>query len=55
MGSGRELLKNTPDEWFNQKGYRMAVCERHIVIYRQVAVYVYLIADTQTEYTKLFY
>ena len=47
----------TPDEWLNQQGYRMVICERHAAIYRQVGkkLYVYHIADTQTEYTKLFY
>ena len=47
----------TPDEWLNQKGYRMVICKKHVVIYRQMKdkVYVYHIADTQTEYTKLFF
>lgn len=46
----------TPDEWLNQKGYRMIVCNKHVAIYRKIKnkVYVYHIADTQTEYTKLF-
>lgn len=47
----------TPDEWLNQRGYRMVICERHAAIYRQTGqqIYVYHIADTRTEYTKLFY
>ena len=47
----------TPDEWLNHQGYRMVICQRHVAIYRQIEqkVYVYHIADTQTEYTKLFY
>lgn len=47
----------TPDTWLNQQGYRMVICHKHVVIYKQVGeeVYVYHIADTQTEYTKLFY
>ncbi len=47
----------TPDEWLNQMGYRMVICEKHVAIYRKIGevVYVYHIADTQTEYTKLFY
>ncbi len=47
----------TPDEWLNQQGYRMVVCGKHVAIYKQIEkiVYVYHIADTQTEYTKLFY
>ena len=46
-----------PDTWLNQQGYRMVICHKHVAIYKQVGevVYVYHIADTQTEYTKLFY
>lgn len=46
----------TPDEWLNQKGYRMVICIKHVIIYKQMKnkVYVYHIADTQTEYAKLF-
>lgn len=48
---------STPDEWLNQQGYRMVICKKHVAIYRQIGevIYVYHIADTQTEYTKLFY
>lgn len=47
----------TPDIWLNKQGYRMVICKKHVAIYRKVdkTVYVYHIADTQTEYTKLFY
>ena len=47
----------TPDEWLNQQGYRMIICERYVAIYRKITnkVYIYHIADTQIEYTKLFY
>lgn len=47
----------TPDEWLNQQGYRMIICEKHVSIYRQIesTIYIYHIADSQTEYTKLFY
>lgn len=47
----------TPDEWLNQQGYRMVICEKQVVIYRRIGeiVYIYHIADTRTEYTKLFY
>jgi len=47
----------TPDKWLNEMGYRMVICEKHVAIYRKIGeiVYVYHIADTQTEYTKLFY
>ncbi|MBU3839676.1 MAG: type II toxin-antitoxin system RelE/ParE family toxin [Candidatus Ruminococcus intestinipullorum] len=46
----------TPDKWLNRKGYRMVISERYVSIYRLIEkiVYVYHIADTQTEYTKLF-
>ena len=47
----------TPDEWLNDMGYRMVICEKHVAVYRIIdrTVYVYHIADTRTEYTKLFY
>lgn len=47
----------TPDEWLNEQGYRMVICKKYIAIYRVMkdTVFVYHIADTQTEYTKLFY
>lgn len=47
----------TPDEWLNPQGYRMVICGKHAAIYRQIkkTVYIYHIADTQTEYTKLFF
>ena len=47
----------TPDKWLIGQGYRMVICEKHVAIYRRIGeiVYIYHIADTQTEYTKLFY
>lgn len=47
----------TPDKWLNEREYRMVICKKHVVIYKTIetSVYVYHIADTQTEYTKLFY
>lgn len=47
----------TPDEWLNQQEYKMVICGKHVAIYKQIGkiVYIYHIADTQTEYTKLFY
>lgn len=47
----------TPDNWLNDQGYRMVICEKHVAIYKKVddVVFIYHIADTQTEYTKLFY
>ena len=46
----------TPDKWLNEQGYRMVIWQRFVSIYRQIkdTVYVYHIADTQTEYTKVF-
>ena len=32
----------TPDEWLNQKGYRMVICEKHVAIYRQIEKIVYI-------------
>lgn len=45
----------TPDEWLNQKGYRMVICKKHIIIYKWLKerVYIYHIADSRTEYAKL--
>lgn len=47
----------TPDDWLNELGYRMLICKKHVAIYRIIddEVYIYHIADTRTEYTKLFY
>ena len=47
----------TPDAWLNQSGYRMIICKKRVAVYRRIenVVYLYHIADTQTEYTKLFY
>lgn len=46
----------TPDKWLNRKGYRIVISKRYVSIYWVIdkIVYVYHIADTQTEYTKLF-
>lgn len=45
-----------PDEWLSRQGYRMVICDKHVAIYRHIdkVIYVYHIADTQTDYTKLF-
>ena len=47
----------TPDSWLNEQGYRMVICNKHVAIYRQIqdSIYIYHIADTQSEYTKLLY
>lgn len=46
----------TPDSWLNEQGYRMIIIKKHAVIFKVVkqSNYIYHIADTQTEYTKLF-
>lgn len=46
----------TPDQWLNDQGFRMVICRKHIAIYKQIqnTIYIYHIADTQTDYTKLF-
>ena len=45
-----------PDLWLNEQGYRMIIIKKHVALYRQIddIVYIYHIADTRTEYTKLF-
>lgn len=47
----------TPDQWLNKQGYRMVICKKHVAVYRKIGtvIYIYHIADTQTDYTKLFY
>ena len=47
----------TPDAWLNARGYRMVICGKHAAIYRVIgrSVLIYHIADTQTNYTKLFF
>jgi len=52
-----DLGSLTPDKWLNDQGYRMVICKRHASIYKQYqdVIYIYHIADTQTDYTKLFY
>ena len=47
----------TPDPWLNSLGYRMVISDRrNVSIYKQIndTIYVYLIADTKTEYTRTF-
>ena len=47
----------TQDKWLNEQDYRMVICDKHIATYKPIhtTVFIYHIADTQTEYTKLFY
>ena len=52
-----DLGSITPDTWLNEKRFRMLICKKHVAIYKQIenVVYIYHIADTQSEYTKLFH
>ena len=47
----------TPDPWLNEQGYRMIICKKHVAIYRKISetIFIYHIADTQTQYNRLFY
>ena len=46
----------TPDDILNEKGYRMVICEKQVAIYKVIGkdVFIYHIADTRSDYTKLF-
>ncbi|MBQ6120135.1 MAG: type II toxin-antitoxin system RelE/ParE family toxin [Clostridia bacterium] len=47
----------TPDPWLNNMGFRMVISDkRNVSIFRRVDedIFVYIIADTLTEYTKVF-
>lgn len=47
----------TPDPWLNNLGFRMVISnKRNVSIFRRVgeSIFVYIIADTRTEYTKVF-
>ena len=41
----------TPDDWLNEQGYKMVICEKQVAIYRYIddIVWIYHIADTRTE------
>lgn len=47
----------TPDDWLNKQGYQMIICQKHIAVFRRIgdSIFIYHIADSQTDYTKLFY
>lgn len=47
----------TPEPWLNKQGYRMIICKKHVAIYRKISetIFIYHIADTQTQYNRLFY
>ena len=47
----------TPDPWLNNMGFRMVISDRrNVSIFRRVgeSIFIYVIADTRTEYTKAF-
>ena len=47
----------TPDPWLNNMGFRMVISDkRNVSIFRKVdgSIFVYIIADTRTEYVKVF-
>ena len=47
----------TPDPWLNNMGFRMVISDkRNVSIFRKVgeSIFVYIIVDTRTEYTKVF-
>lgn len=47
----------TPDPWLNDMGFRMVVSDRrNVAIFRRIddQIFVYVIADTRTEYAKVF-
>lgn len=52
-----DLGSLTPDPWLNSLGYRMVISDRrNVSICKRIGdtIYVYLIADTKTEYTRTF-
>lgn len=47
----------TPDAWLNRLGFRMIISDRrNVAIFRRAGedIFVYVIADTRTECTKVF-
>lgn len=46
----------TPDAWLNSLGYRMVICKKHVAIFKIIedTIFIYHIADTRTDYPKLF-
>lgn len=46
-----------PDEWLVQNGFKMVIAGRHAAIYKKIAdsIYIHHIADTRTEYDRLFH
>ena len=56
LASFPESGSPVPIEWLNRRGYRMVITGRHVAIYQRIddTVYIYHIADTRTQYTRLF-
>ncbi len=47
----------TPDPWLNNMGFRMVISDkRNVSIFRRLGddIFIYMIADTRTEYAKVF-
>ena len=47
----------TPDPWLNEMGFRMVIADkRNVSIFRRYGdeILVYLIADTRTDYVRVF-
>ena len=47
----------TPDPWLNNMGFRMVISDKkNVSTFRKVdeSIFVYIIADTRTEYVKVF-
>ena len=46
----------TPDDWLNQRGYRMVIADKHAAIYRSIneAIYVYHFFDMRQNYPEIF-
>lgn len=46
-----------PNQWLAENGFRMVIAGRHVAIYKRVgdSIYIHHIADTRTEYSKLFH
>ena len=47
----------TPDQWLNSLGYRMVISDRrNVSVYKRIddKIYVYLIADTRSDYPGIF-
>lgn len=45
----------TPDNYLNDKGYRMVICEKFISIYKHIdkKIYIYHISNSDKDYTRI--